>query len=306
MANTFNGMSFVNIAQRGLAVFNKRLLGLNIFTRDFSGDVLQGTQVSTRIVPASSAPVAKGTLAYNDATIIPGETTTEVKVTLNRRYVSGFELTDDEMIQIGAGVMADTRDKVIEKKVNACADELLTYVFGLIVAASYPTALSAVAAAALDNDDVIDWRTALVKAHFPIPDTALVLNPDFIGALLKDVKISNLSASGLSAVVDGAGAIVRLGGMALHEAATLGTNSEKLAGFACTPDCLAIAMRGLRAPAQTVPTEYIEVLTDPQTGVTITYYAYRDSNYRRWVHTFETYYGAAKANTAALHRIVTP
>lgn len=306
MANTFNGMSFINIAQRGLAVFNKRLLGLNIFTRDFSGDVLQGTQVSTRVVPASSAPVAKSTLAYNDATIIPGETTTAVTVTLNRRYVDGFELTDDEMMQIASGVMNDTKDKVIEKKLNALADELLTYVFGLITAASYTTALTPVAAAAMDNDSLVDWRTALVKAHFPMPDTALVLNPDFIGALLKDAKISNLSASGLSAVVDGAGAIVRLGGMGLYEAATLGTNSEKLAGFACTPDCLAIAMRGLKAPAQTVPTEYIEILTDPQTGATVTYYAYRDSNHRRWVHTFETYYGAIKANSAALYRIVTP
>lgn len=306
MANTFNGMSFINIAQQGLALFNKRLLGLNIFTRDFSKDVIQGTQVTTRIVPASAAPVSKSTLAYNDATIIPGETTEAVTVTLNQDKVAGFQLTDDEMLQIGSGIINDTRDKVIEKKVNALADQLLTYVFGLITAASYTTALTPVAAAAMDNDSLVDWRTALVKAHFPLPDTALVLNPDFIGALLKDSKISNLSASGLSAVVDGAGAMVRLGGMGLHEAATLGTNSEKLAGFACTPDCMAIAMRGVKAPPQTVPTEFIEVLTDPQTGATITYYAYRDSNYRRWVHTFEAYYGAVKANAAALYRIVTP
>ena len=306
MSNTFAGMTFTNIAQRGLEVLSKRLLGLNIFTTDFSGDVIQGTKVQTRIIPASSAPVAKSTLAYNDATILAGETTTEVEVELSRRYVAGFELTDDEMAKIGAGVMNDTKDKMIEKKVNALADEMLTYVFSLITSISYTHAFSAVAAVAADYDDLIDWRTTLAKANFPIQDTALVMNPDFIGAFLKDKTIAQLNSSGIAAVTDGAGAMVRLAGMRPYEAVSLPTNSQKLAGFACLPDCLAIAMRGLPAPDSGVPTERIEILTDPQTGATMTYYAYRDSDYRRWVHTFETYYGAKKANASNLYRIVTP
>lgn len=305
MSNTFNGMNFTNIAQRGLTVFSKRLLGMGIFTRDFSLDVAnQGTIVQTRIVPASSAPVEKSTLAYNDATIITGETTTAVPVTLNKHYVDGFELTDKEMDEIGAGVMQDTKDKIIEKKVNALADQMLTYVFGLIKATSYSNAMDAVDPAACDNDDVIDWRTTLAKAHFPIMDTNLVLNPDYIGALLKDAKISQMYSSGLSAIVDGAGAVARLGGMSVYEAVTLPTNSENLGGFACTPDCLAVAMRPIRQHSA-VPTEYQEVLTDPQTGAVLNYYGWRDSAYRRWIHNFEILYGASVANSDALYRIKT-
>lgn len=305
MANTFNGMSFTNIAQQGLSVFSKRLMGLGIFTRDFSPDVAkQGTIVSTRIVPASTAPVAKSTIAYNDATIIAGETTTAVSVTLNRHYVVGFELTDKEMDEIGAGVMADTKDRIIELKVNALADEMLTYVFGLIVSSSYSNAMDAVDPAVCDNDNVIDWRTTLAKDHFPVQDTNLVLNPDYIGALLKDAKISQQYSSGLSAIVDGAGAIARLGGMKVYEAVTLPTNSQNLGGFACTPDALAVAMRPIHAHGN-VPTEYHEIITDPVTGAVMNYYGWRDSSYRRWIHNFEILYGAIKANDDALYRIPT-
>lgn len=306
MANTFAGMTFTNIAQRGLSIFSKRLLGLKIFTTDLSADVQkQGTAVSTRIVPATSTPVDKSTTAYDDATIVTGETTVAVTVTLNQHKVTGFELTDKEMHEIGSGVMQDTRDRLIEKKVNALADQMLSYVFALITSGNYSTAFNAVASATFDSDDIVDFRTTLIKADFPIADTNLVLNSDYIGALLKDAKISNLSASGLSALTDGAGALVRLGGMGAYEAPTLPTNSQNLVGFAATQDALAVAMRAA-PPVDSLPGAQYQILTDPQTGLTLGYYAWPDYSQKRWIHNFEALYGASKANAAALIRVVKP
>jgi len=308
MSNTFAGMTFTNIAQRGIALFSKRLLGLNIFTLDFSPEVVaQGTAVSTRIVPASAAPVSRAsdTLAYNDATVLVGETTTAVTVTMNRNYVVGFTVTDQEAALIGSGVMSDTKDKIIEKKVNALADEMLTYVFGLITAASYTTAHTAVSAAAFNRQKVNAMRTTCAKANFPIPGTAMVLNPDMLQGLLDDAEIALRENSGLTAVVDGAGAIKRISGFDIYEAVTLPTNGEKLAGFTATSEGLAVAMRAIKAQTP-APGAMVNVVTDPVTGATLTAYMWYDAPYRRWVYNFETFYGAIKANSAALYRIVTP
>ena len=311
--NVFNGTTFVNIARKGLSVFNKRLLGLDIFTRDFSGDIIQGTQVTTRVVPASQIPVDKFSspgvqVPYNDSTILENITTTPVTVTLDQQKVCGFAITDEEAMKISSGVLQDTKDRIIEKKVNGLADQMLGYVFNQITAANFGSAIATVPAAAWDRDQVVDLRTALVKQDFPIDQTALILNPDYMGALSKDLKIAAQYSSGLTVMVDGSSAIYRLEGMTLHEAIALSratvATSEKLVGFASTPDALAIAMRGLKVEQPAVPTEFVEVLSDEQTGATLTAYAFRDSTYRRWVFTFEAWYGASKANGAALQRIV--
>lgn len=305
MSNTFNGMSFTNIAQQGLSVFRKQMMNMGIFTRDFSPDVAaQGTAIATRIVPASAAAADQSSVDYDDATIIGDITTTAVTVTLNQHYGVGFVLTDKEMDQIGSGVMQDTQNKVIEHKINALAYNVLSYVYALLTVSNYTNAMSAVDPAVCDNDDVVDWRTTLREANFPLDSTSLVLNSDYIGALLKDSNISQQYSSGLAAIVDGAGAVKRLAGMSVYEAVQLPTNSENLGGFACTPDCLAVAMRPIQEHGN-VPTEYHEVLQDPMTGAVMNYYGWRQSSKRRWVHNFEVLYGASVGNASALYRIPT-
>lgn len=304
MANSFSGMTFTNVAQQAISLFSKRLLGLSIFTRDFSAHVLQGNAIQTRIVPVSAAPVSRAsdTLAYNDATVLVGETTTAVTVTMNRNYVVGFSITDQEAALIGAGTMADTKDRIIEKKVNALADEMLTYVLSLITAASYTTAHDAVAIAAFNRSKVNAMRTKCVKAHFPFPGTAMVLCPDMIQELLNDEEIALQYASGLSVVVNGAGAIQTVSGFNIHEAVTLQT-TENITGFTCTPDALAIGMRAFPV-SDPAPGIMVQTLTDPATGATIMGRMWYDAPYARWVFNFETFYGAIKANPAALYRIV--
>lgn len=305
MANTFDGMSFVNNAQYTMQALKSKLLGLKVFSTDFSADVAaQGTVVQSRIVPASSAPVAKSTLAYTDATIIAGETTSAVTVTLNQNYVAGFEITDAQAAAVSGSAMAETMKKLIEQKIWALSNQMLTYVYGLITNANYSGIAGTVATAAFDNDAVVDIRTNCV-ANKLMPGMAnMVLSSGYVGGLLKDAKVAAQYSSGLSAIVDGAGAIVRLGGFPVYEACTLPT-TENLGGFVCTPDCMAIAMRPTAPSGQSVSTEYFDVITDTDTGASIQYYAFRDSNYRRWVHVFESNYGAAVGVAAALRRIKT-
>lgn len=304
MANTLYSY-FTNIAQSSMAVLSKRLMPLNIFTTDLSPEMQQGNAVTTRIVPASATPVDRSAIAWNDATIVGDITTTSVTCTLDQDMATGYQVTDDEVILEKQGVIAGVKSRVAELKVNALADQMLTYVYGKILAASFTnTALTAGDAVAFDYDNVVDHMTTLTSAHFPIDQTAYVLNPSYIGALLKDARVSNMDSSGLPAIAQGAGALKSLAGMPLYQAVTLPSNSQNLVGFACQPDAIAVAMRTKPVSQAPVGTEFVEVVTDPQTGASMTMYAFRDSTKRAWNITFNCWYGAVKANQAKLYRIV--
>lgn len=309
MANTFNGMTFVNIANRGLAVFSKRLIDFSIFTTDLSNEAIQGTQVTTRIVPASSAPETLNNTAgegYFKASAVAGETTTAVDVTLGTGGMPqhvGFEITEAEATQIAAGVMQDTKDKIIEKKINALADKMLTDGFTVMNdGTKFTTSVTVGAASAMDWDKVVDVRTAVAKAHFPLAQTNMIWSPDWIGAVLKDNHVNAQYSSGLGVIVNGAGVVQRLCGMGCYEAPTYPTASNA-AGFVCTPDAVVLANRRWNVTVGG-PVIYAQDLVDKQTGAVITYRVAIDGATGKTVHSFVAYYGWAKGNPAAGYRLV--
>lgn len=314
MANTWNGMTFTNIARTGFKAFVAKLAPLGVFTTNFSADVAeQGTILNTRIVPASQAAVdlqdttVGGSGDRESSNIIEDITTTSVAVTLNQQPVAGFALTDEEAAQIGAGVWADTKAKLITNKAYAVANFVLDYCFELITGANYSSiAESVIAASAFDMDDVVDLATAVSTAGWPTDRNYLVLCPSYLGALKKDNHIQDLSASGITVVQNGQ--IPRLDRFGIVEAPTLPNAdvygaTEDLRAFACTPDAMAIAMRTVTAQA-TDRLEAYEVMTDPDSGVTLVYRAWYKPSTGKLYHTFETLFGAAKANTYALARVV--
>jgi len=66
---------------------------------------------------------------------------------------------------------------------------------------------------------------------------------------------------------------------------------------------MACAMRAVRSQA-TDRLEAYEVMTDPDSGVTLVYRSWYKPGTGKLYHTFETLFGASKANTTALKRIV--
>lgn len=317
MANTWNGMTFTNIARAGFAAFNKKLTPLSGFTTDLSTELKdQGEAVSTRIVPVSDAAVSLSTATGSGggggdrehSNVVKDITTTAVTVTLNQDPISGFALTDEEAAKIGSGVWSDTKSKLITQKAYAVANHMLNYIFNLITNANFSGAIFTGAASGFDIDDVVDIATSLKGTSGWDLDkpTWLVLNSTYIGALKKDNAIQDMSASGIPVI--GTGKIYKLDQFTVVEAPTLppsgGTpESEHLVGFVCQPPAIAIAQRVVRAQA-TDKLEAFEVMVDPVTGASLVYRAWYKPGTGKIFHTFETLYGASTAQTEALKRIV--
>lgn len=308
MSNTWNGMTFTNIARKGLSAFVQRLIPLRVFTTDFSADVaLQGTAVATRVVPAGgTAQSLSSTHSGVRSNAVADQTTSLVTVTLNQDPIEGFHLTDEEAMQIGSGVWEDTKTRLIEQTVNSVADAILDYCFGLIINANYSNIVHTGLAAAFDLDDVVDIGNTLDVAQWPASLRNMVLSSAYYNALKKDNAIQDLSASGLPVVKAGDVAMRKVDEFELYKAPTLppsGTPStENLTGFVCRKECMAIAMRAVKAQAPE-RLEFFQVLTDPQTGATIVYRAWYDPDVGKMYHTFEALFGASVAYATALQRI---
>jgi len=313
MSNTWTNSTFTNIARTGFKAFIAKLAPIGVFSTDFSAEIAdQGTVVATSVVPASDAAVdlqdtsTGGSGDRESANIIKDITTTSVSVTLNQQPVAGFTITDEEAAYIGSGVWEDTKTRVIQNKAWAVANYVLDYCFELITQATYTTTEVTVAASAFDMDDVVDLSVLASAAGWGTDRNYLCLCPTYLGALKKDNQIQDLSASGIKVVQDGL--IPRLDRFGLVELPTLPTaavygSTEYLMGFTCVPSAMAIAMRAVRSQAVDQLAAY-EVMTDPDSGVTLVYRSWYKPGTGKLYHTFETQFGASAAQVAGLQRIV--
>ena len=320
MANTWNGMTFTNIARTGFTAFNTFLTKMfGVFATDFSADVAnQGTVVSTRIIPVSDAAVdlqsgVAGTAGdREDANIIKDVTTTAIDVTLNQQPIAGFAITDEEAMIIGSGVAADTRTRLIAQKGYAVAFAMWKYIINLITNANYSTAVHTGLAAAFDLDDVIDISTSVKGSSSWTPNDvsnllgSMVLDSSYTGALKKDNAIQDLSASGVPVVQNGL--IKRVDQWQLMEAPGLppagGTPAdENLVGFVAQPSAIAVAVRQVKSQAED-KLMWFQTMTDPVTGATMVYRAWYKEAFGKVYHTFETLFGASKGQAEGLKRIV--
>lgn len=308
MGNTYNGMTYVNIAQRGLMIFNKLLAPVvGLFTTDFSEEVAQqGEVVTTRVVPASAAAQDLQTdLSGDRESATSDTTTTAVSVTLNQNPIVKFHITDEEAAKIASGVWTDTKDKLIEKKINALGESVFNYVIRLMTAASF-TNSATVDPASFDSDDVADIRGACSLLDWPRSGRGLVLDTSLATALSKDPAVKNREKSGLDVLISGQIAGNFQGFDRVIECPQIpptGTvATEKLRGFACMSDAIAIAMRGTPSQAPD-DLEAFEVLTDPTTGVILVYRAWHQRGKGIIHHSFETLFGASVAKGGSLLRL---
>jgi len=311
MANTWSGMTFVNIARKGLSVFKERLIPVNMFTTDFSPDVAsQGTQVRTRLVPASTAAAdLTGTYSGSRYSAAQDTETTAKTITLNQQPIVGFNLTDEEAGEIGSGVWDDTKNRIITTKVNALGDFVLDYLFNLITASNYSNVAFTGAASTFDLDDVVDIGDTLADANWPVGSLPIfmALKSTYFGAVKKDSAVQDLSASGIPVVMKGSPAVRQIDDFTAVRAPTLppagGTPaSENLTGFVARPECMIMAMRMVQSQAPEKLVAF-EAMVDPDTGISLVYRAAYDPDTGKLYHTFETLFGASVGYDTALQRI---
>ena len=315
MANTFNGMVVENVARTGFTAFLQGLAPLGVFSTDLSAGIAeQGTVVHTRIVPASGAAVD---LLTNDtasgdrehANIITACTTADVSVTLNQQPIAGFELTDADMGRIAAGIMQDTKDRLIATKAYAVANYINKYAINLCVAATYTNTVAFTGAAStFDIDDVVDMADQAAQIGWDMSDARnyLVLDTSYLAALKKDNAIQDLSASGIKVVQDGKltklDAFNVIGVPVIRNCATFYDATAYGRGFMCRPSAMAIAMRQVPCQDSNVMME-VRQMVDPDTGASMVMRAWYSPRYAKAYFTFECLFGASAAQVTALSLI---
>ena len=302
MANVLNGTQAVVIAQTGLAEFSKALINMNVFTTDFSANAERAGIVKTRIVPASQDAVLLSDYNYDrtHSNVCADSTTDEVIITLSD-YAVGFHMDDADVQRMSPGVVTDTRDKLLAKKANALAAKVQMLAFGLIKDSAYGDPVFSNVAAQFNTNVISDIRKEANEAGWK-GTQSIVLNSDFTNVIRKDESVKYRYASGKD--TNESGIIGKLSGFDIQESTILPANSEYLAGFACTPDCLAIAVRPTFTQASDMLLAY-EVATDPATGLTIVYRAFYLPQVGKTYHTYEVSAGVQVGVKSALKRIVT-
>ena len=302
MSNTLAGVYNENTAIEGFSAFVDGLAPLRAFTTDFSGDVEQGTQVNTRIVPAISGTVGDLTDTHSGdySAAIDDFTLSEVSIDMGSEPVIGWAWTDREWNNIKAGVFSDTQRRLARGHAYAIANKILDDVFATIDT-TYTAALTT-SAANFDADDVAALRQDWVEnARNNMDEAYLVLQPSYYAALLKDNAIQDLSASGSGNLLTGE--LPMLSGFKVIEAPSLpGAAVNNTVGFTCHPSAKGIAMRPPKSQASEDMLAY-EVMVEPVTGASLLYASWFDRDLRKVLSTFEALWGQADAVTTSLRRI---
>lgn len=260
MSNTLGGVNLAQVAQQSLDALVAELPSLNMFTTDFSADVVnEGASVSTRVATQPTS----GSLATGYAANVQGGTTTVKTVTLGD--VSGLVLgfTDSEWSKSHINLI----DVFIKPGVNAIAGGMIADVLALVTNANFSTAAFVGAASVFDSDDVADIATALTTAKVPKRGRGMILNPTYFAALLKDDSVKASMFYGGSEAIRNRQIPSLMGFSPVVEFVDLPDNSENLVGVAGGKQGLIIAARVPAIP-DGFPGEIANV-TDPDSGLTL-------------------------------------
>lgn len=294
MANSIDsGLNQVIISNAVLEAFTAAFAPMTAFTTDFTPDAKEKYDtINVPYVPAASAASDfAGTYNAQDTTI------NKKQIVLNKhKYVSWY-LTDTQV--------AKSPSISIQRFGNQKGFQLAKAVFqdilSAVTAANFSTAALVSSAANTDSDDIVDIKSVCDIANMPLSPRSLVLSSDYVNALLKDNAVQDAAAFGNAEAIQ-EGRLPRIAGFDLYQTNLIPSNSENLVGFASYPSAIAIAMRYLQPQGTTIDGIY-QVVSDPNSGITLGYREWYDNAAGARVAVMEAFYGYVLAEAAALKRV---
>lgn len=300
MTNTLGGINAAIIAQVAVDNFKYAIAPLNAFTTDFSEEAKNPSEsITTRIITKLAGYDFTGNYTDN-ANVV----TVEKTVTLNKHIVQAVHLSD---VEAGKSGVRDLLDKLIPEAAYAVGKRAFDYVMLQVKKATYTESEIVSTAANWDGDDVADLRTKVSKLAWGI-DRSLVLEPDYIGALLKDeAKIINPESNSGNIRPLRDGALTRLFGFDVFEVTDIVPSTspqEYIVGFAATPAAGAVAARPVNPQIVNNAILDYAVATDEKTGLSIGVRIFYDVTTGKKYAVVETLIGFVSAQASGLVRIV--
>lgn len=253
-------------AQQILQAFTRRMKPFSGFARDFSNEA---RQVGDAIVVPRVDSVTVTTYSANNNSGFPYEGTggvlNAITVNLNNHHIATVDISDLEALIHSPAKRENFQNLLVSQLTSRCFDIVL----GMVTPGTFGTAVTSVSSAVYARSHIRAVRKALVKANAPMDNAVLWVNPDIYDNFLGDSAITNAQDYGSAEAIRD-GRVSRMIGFDVFEIVGLPTNSVSLAGFGACADAFAVAMRPVMSQE---PQQYLahEIVTDPGTGMTLTY-----------------------------------
>ena len=276
------GLSAYTAALSPVAVFSNKL--------EATPQIKYGT-IGVGVVPEMTA------IAFNGDSETSTSNESLVSVSLSLHSFRDAHIADADFTKANAANVANFGANAAK----AVAQKILVDAWGEITLAKYGAAIFTGIASTFDYSDLVDIATACDTAKVPAT-RSLVLKETYVGNLLKDANVSDASAYGENTAVK-QGVISRLAGMDVYKSTIIPSNSENLVGFVASPEAMAIAIAPVLVQS---PESYLEynVVTDPESGIALTYTRWYSTKARKHFIAFEALSGKSVAIAAGLKRIV--
>lgn len=227
-------------------------------------------------------------------------TVTQIPVQITKRKYQPLTFTSDQL----RGLPIDVLAEAMMQKTDKLVVDVTTDIMSVITNANFGAAIFTGAASGFDSDDLPDIRKALTDAYWPDAGRNLILDSDYTTALAKDDALKLALNSGTTQTLR-EGVIGRLSGMDITEVPNFPANGENLVGIAALKYGILIGSAPIE-PGEEVRSQLSDyrVVTDDQTGLTLTYKAWGNADFDLAKRIIEFSYGYAKGDTQQIKRLV--
>ena len=275
MPNTIDSALIAStISEQAQTVLANRLAALNLFSSDFSSEVKKPKDTIQVPIATATASTQTNPTSFNST---GGTTLDKATVALDHIYQPfGLDYSDIQS--------AIKLEKLVKINLNALADKIWAIVTTPITVANYGAAVVAPATAAANfaAGDLAKLWASVSKSS----SKGLVLSPTLYSGIIPTATTSITLDKGAYGFDNGVFYANQFSGQ------------TRLAGFACSPEALAIAAA---APAMDHVRDRMlvsDVVTLEQIGLSIYYNVWSDPASRAIVASAEVMFGAAKAVTS--------
>lgn len=292
MATNITAPAFSSLCAECLPALQEQNRWLSAASTNFSAEF--GKLNQTVSVIAAGTPTAAREFSHETGYGSTDGSLLATPIKLEKRLFSENTMTDADY----ADLSPSTLQQLLNASVRSVAAGVAKYVAGLLKASKVKHAAEvdpdAFSASALNP-----LRRAVVAANLPAESVAAVLNPVLYTGLITDERIARSSVVSVAESALVQGKVARVSGWNLYEAPALPDNGEKLCGLILHPSALAVAAR----PVETPGAELFEVITDEETGLSISVKVIPDQMHAKVSIAVEAFVGAALVQPKAALRI---
>lgn len=280
-------------AAQAIKGLTRQLAALKAFSIDFSADASRkGESVNVGLVTADA--VAEFDSTTNNFKRSAQEVK-QVSLKFGKPLITGFCVTPDQLNNFNPSWWADKANLNV---LEVC-DTVLAGVAAKVTGANYGDTAKdkmTVSLSGFNKAVVAAIRAKAIKdKKLRIPLSVLALDPIYFSELLGSL---DANVYGGKEAIQGGMIPGLFGFRAVIEVPQLG-----IPGFVCSPDAIAIAARSYQ-PASKKPYESVQLITEPETGLTLTHVEYCSGDDGELSDSVNALVQSGVGNSAALMRLV--